>query len=1177
MQQNKLEKVLYRVVKVGACVLLFTSSPFFVFAGSYTTSISPTGAVISNPITATFNIQDFGEKDSDIGGLCENGFVPEKMIFNYWVDESNFIEILPEVVPTSEMISTGIYSATFNLPLGQAVYSIGVNFYQYSGGTTIECYFRGNQPSGEPLGEWLQPILTAVANAPAIIYAANSLPQNNPPSASFTAFSAGKIWSGKKSITYSATDPDQIPFGLKDFPISFYLSNDGGIIWKELTKNESNKGEYSFDTNNFPDGANYKLKITAMDNENKEGQEISGTFGIDNTPPTFEVSIDAEVFKEKDKINLKITSSENLVETPAIQITQSGGEPQTLIVDGFGKKFSASYTILKGHLGTAVVSIKGKDIAGNSGKNITSGGTFVVSRLGPPPPVIKNIVDNESFSEQKIDILGSAPSAQEVIFVFNKKDKFTVKPNEDGDFSFKNIILSPSDFGRNTLSFSSIDKKGLESDSKVLAIKLNSQPTLSWVGYPRGLVSGPLHLEWKTNDANNDELIYSLWYSADGGKNWDYFTKGLLTNQYELNTREFFDGDNYLIKAIVDDGTVTSEIVSGKLIFKNNNLFSITNAPKNYIFDSTRPTFKGEVKISEKSIVSLRYSLEKEEWLSAEAIDGKFDSSFEKFLIKFPNPFIDGKHILLIEAKDDKGNIFKTFQYFVIDTIPPVVSRIDFPSPNETINNSQDGDPKLGGIQIDVLGVAEAGTGLELAVNNRTYTASADSKGKFVFKKVTFLSRGINRYVLSSSDSAGNISKIEGFIISSNPPKLSLLTPQKGDFLRGIKEVKWQASDEDDDTLVFQISYRHKGDKNWISLEQNLTAGSYKLDASKLKEGAYELQVIANDGLTEKSVVEEIFIDNTSPIISLDMAGPILVSKIKLLFSGSATDNLSGIKFIEYSLDGKMWFKALIADGYLQNKASFVIRHPFELEDGEYNFGVRAIDTAGNISEPKFEKIIVDSTPPRIGSFIVSSGIVSVLPVFASGEEESMFFEIPKFTSIRFAVSLERDTKSASLALDEDKMELFRNKATGLWETDFLLDKTDKKEAEMFLSAEDALGNKTSDKKIGKISIIPSGKTISGAKITVFSRREDDYSLFLWPAEAYGVKNPVYADVNGEYSFLLPSGKYQILAEKTGYQRLRTSDFEILNPRFINFDLELKPRVGLRGKFEDLLEKFLKI
>src|SRR3989344_8030001 len=89
-------------------------TPFSVFAGNYTTSISPSGSQISSPITATFNIQDFAARD--YGGSCTAGFMPAEIQFNYWFGQgSDFNTISPAVISTSEMIESGIYTGAFNL------------------------------------------------------------------------------------------------------------------------------------------------------------------------------------------------------------------------------------------------------------------------------------------------------------------------------------------------------------------------------------------------------------------------------------------------------------------------------------------------------------------------------------------------------------------------------------------------------------------------------------------------------------------------------------------------------------------------------------------------------------------------------------------------------------------------------------------------------------------------------------------------------------------------------------------------------------------------------------------------------------------------------------------------------------------------------------------------------
>ena len=114
-------------------VILFTF-PTVVFAGSYTTSISPSGTSISGPITATFNIQDFSQRDYDLDtSSCYTGLTgvekaEMKMEFNYWFTDEQYVVIPPTLKPTSAMIESGIYTATFSLAPGQTVYSIGLEF-----------------------------------------------------------------------------------------------------------------------------------------------------------------------------------------------------------------------------------------------------------------------------------------------------------------------------------------------------------------------------------------------------------------------------------------------------------------------------------------------------------------------------------------------------------------------------------------------------------------------------------------------------------------------------------------------------------------------------------------------------------------------------------------------------------------------------------------------------------------------------------------------------------------------------------------------------------------------------------------------------------------------------------------------------------------------------------------
>jgi len=130
------------------------------------------------------------------------------------------------------------------------------------------------------------------------------------------------------------------------------------------------------------------------------------------------------------------------------------------------------------------------------------------------------------------------------------------------------------------------------------------------------------------------------------------------------------------------------------------------------------------------------------------------------------------------------------------------------------------------------------------------------------------------------------------------------------------------------------------------------------------------------------------------------------------------------------------------------------------------------------------------------------------------------------------------------------------------------------------IEAEDSLGNTVSGKEMGRIEVESKGSVVSGedrtavenVRMSILVINEEDQSLVRWQAEPYGFINPITTGRGGIYELMLPGGTYQILMQKQGFQRLRTSSFSLLNPRFITVDFELEERRGIRGLFEDFVE-----
>jgi len=94
------------------------------------------------------------------------------------------------------------------------------------------------------------------------------------------------------------------------------------------------------------------------------------------------------------------------------------------------------------------------------------------------------------------------------------------------------------------------------------------------VTFPNGgeLLNGTETITWTAVDYDSDPLQFSLFYSDDGGSNWESLAVGLTATSYDWNTTLVEDGEQYLVRVIADDGVLTKSDESDAV-------FSIDNIP----------------------------------------------------------------------------------------------------------------------------------------------------------------------------------------------------------------------------------------------------------------------------------------------------------------------------------------------------------------------------------------------------------------------------------------------------------------------------------------------------------------------------------------------------------------------------------------------------------------------
>ncbi len=133
------------------------------------------------------------------------------------------------------------------------------------------------------------------------------------------------------------------------------------------------------------DGLGNKVQSTAV--------ASSQTYRLDTTGPTFAVTYSRLSPVNAGALTLTLTSNESLSAPPRISINQPGSTDVTDEVTSVGASsstFTYAYTVSTNSGsayvdGTATVSVKGNDIAGNEGTQVT-GATFLIDTTAPNAP-----------------------------------------------------------------------------------------------------------------------------------------------------------------------------------------------------------------------------------------------------------------------------------------------------------------------------------------------------------------------------------------------------------------------------------------------------------------------------------------------------------------------------------------------------------------------------------------------------------------------------------------------------------------------------------------------------------------------------------------------------------------------------------------------------------------------
>ena len=353
----------------------------------------------------------------------------------------------------------------------------------------------------------------------------------------------------------------------------------------------------------------------------------------------------------------------------------------------------------------------------------------------------------------------------------------------------------------------------------------------------------------------------------------------------------------------------------------------------------------------------------------------------------------DGSYTISATVSDQAGNPGSASRGVTLNGDVPTVT-INTLAGDDVVNAAEHG----ASLVISGTTTAPVGQTLTLTLNGKTYTTTVQTGGSWSYTlgsaDVTALADG-NAYVINASvsNAIGNIGSSNHTItVDLSAPAMGInidfLQADTGlsasDFITSVSPVvvngSLTAALASNETAQISID----GGVTWSTLTVTGTTWRYN-DSRTLTDGnyLYQVRVIDAAGNVGATDSQNVVIDTTAPdpavktiaisAITTDtglITNDFVTSDTTLAVSGTLGAALSAGEFAQISIDGGTTWQNLAVNGltwtYLDGRT---------LTDGNYNYQVRVIDTAGNIGATASQIVTVDTTAPLASKTIVIAGI----------------------------------------------------------------------------------------------------------------------------------------------------------------------------------------------------------
>ncbi|MBI1335487.1 MAG: hypothetical protein GC164_00830 [Phycisphaera sp.] len=168
------------------------------------------------------------------------------------------------------------------------------------------------------------------------------------------------------------------------------------------------------------------------------------------------------------------------------------------------------------------------------------------------------------------------------------------------------------------------------------------------------------------------------------------------------------------------------------------------------------------------------------------------------------------------------------------------------------------------------------------------------------------------------------------------------------------RTIEWEAADPNTDTLTYTLAYRAAGSNVWLPIKDQIAENTFEWQTLRVPDGRYCVRVTASDSpdnpadmaRTTSRDSDPVLIDNTPPAFEGLVTA---MAKEGGTLRGRTTDALSPISRIQYMVDGKDPWKAVLPDDLIFDSTSeaFSVTLP-DLSRGRHVVTLRAFDAQQN-------------------------------------------------------------------------------------------------------------------------------------------------------------------------------------------------------------------------------------